>query len=116
MAGSLQFKNASMGSNYINQKKRLIKFVGFSTFSSSKVRANDSKLHESTNNKSFLTAEVFVGLLQGCTNKISLAEGKQVHAQVVKAGLSLGNHLLHMYAKCLCAEDARRVFDKMQVM
>ncbi|XP_059064955.1 pentatricopeptide repeat-containing protein At4g02750-like [Cryptomeria japonica] len=115
MAGSLQLKNASMGSNYINQKKSLIKFVGFSTFSSSKVRANDTKLHESSNKKSFLTAEVFVGFLQGCTNKISLAEGKQVHTQVVKAGLSLGNHLLHMYAKCQCAEDARRVFDKIQV-
>eukprot|EP00249_Psilotum_nudum_P023049 c28733_g3_i2 orf=144-2033(+) len=56
-------------------------------------------------------------LLQGCIDTKSLAEGKHVHAHIIKSGFKpnvfLRNALVNMYAKCGSVVDARQVFDKM---
>ncbi|KAJ7537183.1 hypothetical protein O6H91_12G101800 [Diphasiastrum complanatum] len=59
----------------------------------------------------------YVCLLKGCTRRKDLAEGKRVHALIVRTGLDsnsfLGNALINMYAKCGSVLDARQVFDSM---
>ncbi|KAJ7541471.1 hypothetical protein O6H91_10G061300 [Diphasiastrum complanatum] len=59
----------------------------------------------------------YVGLLKGCARRKALAEGKQVHALIVRSGLDsdifLGNMLVDMYAKCCSVLDARKVFNTM---
>ncbi|KAJ7555628.1 hypothetical protein O6H91_05G047200 [Diphasiastrum complanatum] len=56
-------------------------------------------------------------LLQWCTRRKALPEGKQVHALIVQRRLDskifLGNTLVNMYAKCGSVLDARKVFDSM---
>eukprot|EP01018_Ginkgo_biloba_P000568 Gb_34520 [translate_table: standard] len=76
-------------------------------------------IHARCNGNS-LGVNTYVRLLQGCISRKALAEGKRVHAHIIKtgteaAGLSLGNHILHMYAKCGSVADAHKVFDKLQV-
>ncbi|KAJ7529910.1 hypothetical protein O6H91_15G070900 [Diphasiastrum complanatum] len=59
----------------------------------------------------------YVGLLKGCARRKALAEGKQVHALIVKSGLDsdifIGSTLVYMYAKCGSVLDARKVFNTM---
>lgn len=56
-------------------------------------------------------------LLQECSNMKSVSEGKQVHAYIIRSGLtltvSLWDHLLNMYMKCECMEEASLVFNQM---
>lgn len=55
--------------------------------------------------------------LQRCIQLNSLAQGKAVHARIIKLGLEieifLGNCLVNMYAKCGNMKDARKMFDNM---
>lgn len=59
----------------------------------------------------------YASILQTCTSKMALMEGKQVHAHLLLSGfeedLFLGTKLISMYAMCGSIEDARLVFDKM---
>eukprot|EP01018_Ginkgo_biloba_P013623 Gb_08394 [translate_table: standard] len=59
----------------------------------------------------------FPRLLRTCVSKRSLAEGKLIHAHIIKSGIQhdiyLGNNLVHMYVRCTSIVDARQVFDKM---
>lgn len=61
----------------------------------------------------------FSRLLQACSTFEALADAKRIHAHMVTSGLDhdmyLGNHLVRSYDKCGCVEDARNVFDKMQL-
>eukprot|EP01018_Ginkgo_biloba_P036783 Gb_13100 [translate_table: standard] len=58
----------------------------------------------------------FASVLAACFS-LSLEQGKQVHAHIMKNGLELvvfvGNTLLNMYAKCGSIEEASQVFGKM---
>eukprot|EP01018_Ginkgo_biloba_P004847 Gb_17065 [translate_table: standard] len=59
----------------------------------------------------------YARLLQGCVKRKLLAEGKEIHAQLLKIGFEhntfLANTLVNMYAKCGSVANARQVFDKM---
>eukprot|EP01018_Ginkgo_biloba_P017565 Gb_32051 [translate_table: standard] len=59
----------------------------------------------------------FPSILRACASIVSLEQGKQVHACIVKgensSNIVLGSALVDMYAKCGSIEDARQVFDKM---
>eukprot|EP01018_Ginkgo_biloba_P018939 Gb_33112 [translate_table: standard] len=61
----------------------------------------------------------YTRLLQTCITHKTLAEGKQVHANIIKAGfelgLFLGNCLVHMYANCGSVAYAHQAFDRMSV-
>jgi len=58
----------------------------------------------------------YVDLLQGCSRKKALSEGRGIHAHISKLGFTgdrvLGNTLMNMYIKCGSVLDARRVFDE----
>ena len=60
-----------------------------------------------------------VSLLKACTEMESLNLGRWVHdfahKNGFKLGVFLGTALIDMYSKCGSLEDARRVFDKMQL-
>ncbi|KAJ7516340.1 hypothetical protein O6H91_22G054600 [Diphasiastrum complanatum] len=59
----------------------------------------------------------YVALVNAISNIGSLEQGKQVHADILKAGCEsnvfVANALIDMYAKCGSLVDARRVFDEM---
>eukprot|EP01018_Ginkgo_biloba_P022189 Gb_02998 [translate_table: standard] len=59
----------------------------------------------------------YASLLQGCVNTKALADGKKLHAHMMKTGFDAdmfaGNNLVNMYAKCGSLVYARQVFDKM---
>eukprot|EP01018_Ginkgo_biloba_P036740 Gb_04648 [translate_table: standard] len=59
----------------------------------------------------------YVCLLEVCTKKKALSEGKLVHLHMNERGfipdLFLQNRLVNMYAKCGSLVDARNVFDEM---
>eukprot|EP01018_Ginkgo_biloba_P039683 Gb_40047 [translate_table: standard] len=61
-------------------------------------------------------SNVCASLLQGCARMEALAQGKHVHAHIIKIGFEkdkfLGNNLVNMYTKCSSVIDARNVFDK----
>eukprot|EP01018_Ginkgo_biloba_P010381 Gb_31374 [translate_table: standard] len=56
-------------------------------------------------------------LLQECVNMKALAQGKTIHAHMIKCGFELDtvlrNHLVNTYAKCQSVFDACQVFDNM---
>lgn len=112
-------ENSKMGLNFGHRNRS--KFIGFSTVAAVKEKPRVAQFPEGVN-KSSANFNPYVVLLQRCIGKRTLAEGKGVHAHIIKtgaeraAGLSVGNHLLHLYSKCHCVEDARQVFDKMQGM
>ncbi|KAI5065527.1 hypothetical protein GOP47_0020222 [Adiantum capillus-veneris] len=61
-----------------------------------------------------------VCVLNACGSIRELEKGKDIHAEVVKQGLSeqlsmLGNALLDMYAKCGAFAEAQTVFDELPV-
>eukprot|EP01018_Ginkgo_biloba_P000473 Gb_25129 [translate_table: standard] len=62
-----------------------------------------------------LDSTTYARLLKGCANAKALAEGKRVHAHMIKFGIEpdivLVNSLINMYAKCGSVIDARQVFD-----
>ncbi|XP_024524311.1 pentatricopeptide repeat-containing protein At4g18520, chloroplastic-like [Selaginella moellendorffii] len=66
-------------------------------------------LDKAKNNDLLYAAE-----LQRCGASKSIAEGRRVHALLLERGQLgnfLANHLINMYGKCGCLEEARRVFD-----
>ncbi|XP_057864387.2 pentatricopeptide repeat-containing protein At1g25360 [Cryptomeria japonica] len=62
---------------------------------------------------------MYSSLLQDCIKTNSLAEGRTVHARMIKTGYKprsfVGNRLIDMYCKCGSMVDARQVFDRMFV-
>ncbi|XP_057837442.2 pentatricopeptide repeat-containing protein At5g15300 [Cryptomeria japonica] len=64
-----------------------------------------------------LRFSLYSHLLQDCTKKQTLSDGKQVHnhmtARGLKPNVSLGNILITMYDKCGSLVDAQGVFDQM---
>jgi len=62
-------------------------------------------------------AKTYVLLLKDCVNMKNLAEGRSVHAHMIKFGIepdkALVSSLINMYAKCGSVADACQVFDKM---
>lgn len=58
-----------------------------------------------------------VGALSACSSLGSLAYGQNIHAAIVQNGfesnVTVGNALIHMYAKCRSWEAAWKVFSKM---
>eukprot|EP01018_Ginkgo_biloba_P037437 Gb_29877 [translate_table: standard] len=61
----------------------------------------------------------FPFLLTACASLSALKEGKDIHDDIVRAGLEsdafVSAALVHMYGKCGSIENARYVFDKMSV-
>ncbi len=59
----------------------------------------------------------FVNALSACASVAALAQGKQIHTQIINNGVKpdriLGTALVSMYSKCGSLADARQVFDKM---
>ncbi|KAF7024654.1 hypothetical protein CFC21_036968 [Triticum aestivum] len=63
-----------------------------------------------------LAADVvtFVSIITCCSDLAALAQGQQVHAQVIKAGVDkvvpVITCLVHMYSRCGCLGDSERVY------
>ncbi|XP_050235254.1 pentatricopeptide repeat-containing protein At3g26630, chloroplastic-like [Mercurialis annua] len=64
-------------------------------------------------------AFTLVGLIRACTELGSLELGKWVHEYALKngfkLGIFLGTALIDMYSKCGSLEDAKKVFDEMEI-
>eukprot|EP01018_Ginkgo_biloba_P022027 Gb_29768 [translate_table: standard] len=64
-----------------------------------------------------IASSTYICLLQGCSKKKALSEGKLVHTHITETGflpdIFIQNTLLNMYAKCGSLVEARRVFDQM---
>ncbi|KAL0833317.1 PREDICTED: pentatricopeptide repeat-containing protein At4g37170 [Brassica oleracea var. oleracea] len=62
-------------------------------------------------------ASTYCNLIQICTQRRALEEGKKVHRHIIASGFVPGvvicNRLMRMYAKCGSLVDARKVFDEM---
>eukprot|EP01018_Ginkgo_biloba_P006435 Gb_28586 [translate_table: standard] len=62
-------------------------------------------------------SKTFTSVLRACANLPSLEQGKEIHEEIVRAGVHsdifVGNALVDMYAKCGSIENAQNVFDKM---
>ncbi|CAO2167081.1 unnamed protein product [Urochloa humidicola] len=60
------------------------------------------------------TAVTFVSAISSCSDLAALAQGQQVHAQAIKAGVNnvvpVMSSLVHMYSRCGCLGDSERVF------
>ncbi|KAJ7528462.1 hypothetical protein O6H91_15G005000 [Diphasiastrum complanatum] len=61
----------------------------------------------------------FVLLLKGCARLAALAQGRQLHSDIIKRGFQsdviVGSTLVDMYAKCGCTEEARELLNNMSV-
>jgi pentatricopeptide repeat protein len=61
----------------------------------------------------------YMSLLNACTVSETIEQGKQVHAQITRAGFEsdvcVGSALISMYVRCGSINDARHVFDKLQI-
>ncbi|CAM6030238.1 unnamed protein product [Sphagnum balticum] len=59
----------------------------------------------------------YASVLQACTKMKALAQGKQIHAHLLKRkwhlDIFLGNNLLNMYTQCGSLPDACKLFDEM---
>eukprot|EP01018_Ginkgo_biloba_P034602 Gb_21765 [translate_table: standard] len=64
-----------------------------------------------------LNSHTYASLLHLCTCAKALAEGKRVHAHMLKSGIQLnvflGTKLVSMYVNCGSLGDARQVFDEL---
>ncbi|CAM6058374.1 unnamed protein product, partial [Sphagnum tenellum] len=62
--------------------------------------------------------QAYASVLQACTKMKALAQGKQIHAHLLKRkwhlDIFLGNNLLNMYTQCGSLPDACKLFDEMQ--
>lgn len=81
---------------------------------------DDCKLKQATNILHFMDSSAYAFLLQECSTKQAIAQGKAVHAHIIHTGyqyqcrdIYVNNNLITMYAKCGALMDARRVFDEM---
>ncbi|ESQ29532.1 hypothetical protein EUTSA_v10023355mg [Eutrema salsugineum] len=67
--------------------------------------------------KSTPDKHTFPFVLKALAYVFGLSEGKQVHCQILKHGLSgdvyVNNGLIHLYGSCGCLDLARNVFDEM---
>lgn len=67
--------------------------------------------------KSSPDKHTFPFVLKACAYIFGLSEGKQIHCQIVKHGLSgdvyVNNGLIHLYGSCGCLDLAKKVFDEM---
>ncbi|CAM6035121.1 unnamed protein product, partial [Sphagnum compactum] len=65
----------------------------------------------------FLILLAYASVLQACTKMKALAQGKQIHAHLLKRkwhlDIFLGNNLLNMYTQCGSLPDACKLFDEM---
>ncbi len=63
-------------------------------------------------------SHAYASVLQACTKMKALAQGKQIHAHLLKRkwhlDIFLGNNLLNMYTQCGSLPDACKLFDEMQ--
>eukprot|EP01018_Ginkgo_biloba_P026036 Gb_14323 [translate_table: standard] len=63
-----------------------------------------------------MDSDIYASLLQACADRKSLAEGKQVHAQIITSGLDqnllLVSKLVSMYIACGSLVNACHAFDK----
>nr|VDD47818.1 unnamed protein product [Brassica oleracea] len=63
-------------------------------------------------------ASTYCNLIQICTQRRAIEEGKKVHRHIIASGFVPGvvicNRLMRMYAKCGSLVDARKVFDEMR--
>ena len=59
-------------------------------------------------------AVTFVSTISSCSGLAALAQGQQVHAQAIKAGVDkvvpVMSSLVHLYSRCGCLSDSERVF------
>jgi len=59
-------------------------------------------------------AVTFVSTITSCSDLAALAQGQQVHAQAIRAGVDkvvpVMSSLVHMYSRCGCLSDSERVF------
>ncbi|XP_024544327.1 pentatricopeptide repeat-containing protein At2g35030, mitochondrial [Selaginella moellendorffii] len=59
-------------------------------------------------------ASVYASLLRRCGDAGAIAEGRRVHAHIVKHGFDrdilVANSIIQMYGSCGCVDDARAVF------
>eukprot|EP00250_Pteridium_aquilinum_P016411 c23092_g1_i1 orf=273-1727(+) len=62
---------------------------------------------------------IFTSILKACGNTGALGYGRIIHIQIIRQGLAsnvfIGSTLIDMYAKCECLDQARQVFDELQV-
>ncbi|PHU29191.1 hypothetical protein BC332_01284 [Capsicum chinense] len=62
---------------------------------------------------------IIASVLSSCSELALLELGQQVHADFIKSGLeaslSVDNSLVTMYSNCGCLEDAKKVFNSMQM-
>eukprot|EP01018_Ginkgo_biloba_P039326 Gb_30732 [translate_table: standard] len=77
-----------------------------------------SKLHKGVKNID-VDCETYATLLQDYISVKALAEGKKVHAQIIKreyeSDIFLQNQLVNLYAKCEKMVEANQLFDKMPI-
>lgn len=70
-------------------------------------------------NSVFPNKFTFPSLIRACCIDNAVKEGKQIHAHVVKFGFTTdrfsNNNLIHMYANFQSLEEARRVFDSIEL-
>eukprot|EP01018_Ginkgo_biloba_P017192 Gb_07106 [translate_table: standard] len=63
------------------------------------------------------TQFTFTSVLSACANLAALEQGREIHEDIIRCGfqfeVSVGNALLHMYAKCGSINEARNMFDQM---
>ncbi|MQL69367.1 hypothetical protein Taro_001637 [Colocasia esculenta] len=62
----------------------------------------------------------FGSVLDGCGHLSSLQQGMTLHADIIKRGFSqsycvIQNALIDMYGKCGCVQDARKLFDEIEL-
>ncbi|EFJ16519.1 hypothetical protein SELMODRAFT_116224 [Selaginella moellendorffii] len=66
----------------------------------------------------YIPIETLAGLLRRCIGDADLAQGRQLHRQIVKQGLArndlLGNYLVQMYSKCRSLDDANAAFSALR--
>eukprot|EP01018_Ginkgo_biloba_P036001 Gb_24114 [translate_table: standard] len=124
IAASTSTSSSSFVSPSLNRwKKPTQNYDGFSLSQNLRTLCREGRLQEALNilhlmDQQGISADAYtyICLLQACANMRALAEGKQVHAHILKNGFVpnsyLENKVVVMYAKCGSLLDARQVFEK----